>query len=97
MDFIRADEGKILLDGKEIRIKSPHDARKMNIGMVFQVLNLIPAMSVLENIALFLKDLPAVYQPTTLRKRILAFSKQYGLEVNPDDLVSQFQSANNRR
>ena len=71
-----------------VQIKTPADAREMNIGMVFQVLNLIPAMSVLENIALFLKDLPAVYNPKNLRKRIIDFSTQYGLEVNPDDIVS---------
>lgn len=87
--FYRADEGRILLEGKEVAINSPHDARTHAIGMVFQVLNLIPAMSVLENIALFMKDLPAVYQPHQLRQRILAFSRQYGLEVNPDDRVSQ--------
>lgn len=86
--FYRADEGTILVNGKETRIKSPSDAREMNIGMVFQVLNLIPAMSVLENIALFLKDLPPFYTLRELRDRILEQSKRYGLEVNPDDIVS---------
>jgi ABC-type uncharacterized transport system ATPase subunit len=86
--FYRADDGQIFFDGKEIHIKSPGDARQLNIGMVFQVLNLIPAMTVLENISLFLKDLPAVYNLSHLRKRIQTFSRQYGLEVNPDDQVS---------
>jgi ABC-type uncharacterized transport system ATPase subunit len=86
--FYKFDEGHIFFDGKEIHIKSPADARQINIGMVFQVLNLIPAMSILENIALFLKDLPAVYNPSQLRNRILTLSTQYGLEVNPDDIVS---------
>jgi general nucleoside transport system ATP-binding protein len=87
--FYKLDEGSIIFDGHPVEIKSPADARKLNIGMVFQVLNLIPAMSVLENIMLFLKDLPAVYNPAILRTRISEFSKQFGLEVNPDDLVSQ--------
>jgi ABC-type uncharacterized transport system ATPase subunit len=87
--FYSADNGKIFFSGKEVQIKSPHDARDLNIGMVFQVLNLIPAMTVLENIALFLKDLPAVYNPEIIRNRISKFSKQYGLEVNPDKLVAQ--------
>jgi len=86
--FYRADDGSIWVDGKEARIKSPADARQLNIGMVFQVLNLIPAMSVLENIALFLKDLPGVYNPAEIRKRIVEQSRKYGLEVNPDDKVS---------
>lgn len=86
--FYRMDQGSILFNGKEVQIKSPADARDLNIGMVFQVLNLIPAMSVLENIALFLKDLPMVYKQADLKNRINSFSKLYGLEVNPDTLVS---------
>lgn len=87
--FYKSDAGKIFINGKEISIKSPADARHMNIGMVFQVLNLIPAMNVLENIALFLKDLPAVYNPAQLRNRILTLSVKYGLQVNPDKIVYQ--------
>ena len=87
--FYRSDAGKILYAGNQVPIRSPFDARQINIGMVFQVLNLIPAMSVLENIALFLKGLPVVYNPSRLKNSILQYSKQYGLEVNPDDLVSQ--------
>lgn len=85
--FYRSDEGSIWVDGREVQIKSPSDARKCNIGMVFQVLNLIPAMTVLENIALFLKDLPAVYNPQKLRDQILDKSKQYGLEIKPDEFI----------
>ncbi len=87
--FYRSDEGQIFNAGKEVQIHSPFDARSLNMGMVFQVLNLIPAMSVLENIALFLKDLPSIYNPVKIRERILNFSKQYGLEVDPDSQVSQ--------
>lgn len=87
--FYRADEGDIFIDSNRIQIRSPYDARRMNIGMVFQTLNLIPAMTVLENIALFLKDLPFVYSSSKITELILSFSKQYGLEINPNDLVAQ--------
>jgi len=86
--FYKADSGTIFVNGEEARIKTPADAREMNIGMVFQVLNLIPAMSVLENIALFLKDLQPFYTLRELRNQISEQSKRYGLEVNPDDIVS---------
>ena len=86
--FYKLDEGEIYFNGNLVHISTPADARKLNIGMVFQVLNLIPAMSILENIALFLKDLPEVYNPAKLRNQILTLSSQYGLEVNPDDMVS---------
>lgn len=87
--FYRRDEGQILYQGQPVEIKTPRDALNLNIGMVFQVLNLIPAMSVLENIALFLKDLSGVFNPRKIRTRILELSHQYGLEVNPDDIIAQ--------
>lgn len=87
--FYRADSGDLTLQGKSILIHSPYDARRFQIGMVFQNLNLIPAMTVAENIALFLQDLPSVYQPRLINKKIEEFSKQYGLEVNPNAVVSQ--------
>lgn len=87
--FYRADAGEIRLRGEAIQIRTPQDARRVQMGMVFQNLNLIPAMTVAENIALFLQDLPAIYQPKKINERILQFSKQYGLEVNPQDIVSQ--------
>lgn len=86
--YYKSDEGKIFFKGKETKIKSPADAMQLHIGMVFQVLNLIPAMSVLENIALFLNELPFVYNQSNLRKQILALSAQYGLEVKPDHLIA---------
>lgn len=87
--FYRADAGEIQLNGKPILIHSPRDARAARIGMVFQDLNLIPAFSVAENIALFLPDLKAVLNPQEIDQRINEVSKQYGLEVNPRALVSQ--------
>ncbi len=86
--YYKSDEGKIFFESNETKIRSPHDALQLNIGMVFQVLNLIPAMTVLENIALFLKALAFVYNQADLKKRILLLSKQYNLEVKPDHLVS---------
>jgi simple sugar transport system ATP-binding protein len=87
--FYRADAGEIRFNNTLISIQSPRDARLARIGMVFQDLNLIPAMTVAENIALFLPDLKAVLHPQEIDRRINDVSKQYGLEVNPRALVSQ--------
>lgn len=87
--YYRADSGDILLNGRKIQISSPHDARKYNIGMVFQDFILIPALTVAENIALFLPDLPFVLDEGEVARRIEEVSKRYGLQVNPRALVWQ--------
>jgi ribose transport system ATP-binding protein len=46
------DSGQILLDGQEIEISSPNDARAHDIAIIHQELNTIPDMTVAENLAL---------------------------------------------
>ena len=87
--FFRADSGKVLLNGEQVAIRSPHDARAYRIGMVFQDFTLIPAFNVAENIALFLPDLKPVLDIDEINRRILEISARYYLQVNPQDMVSQ--------
>jgi ABC-type uncharacterized transport system ATPase subunit len=87
--FYRLDSGQIFYNGQSIKIQSPHDARALNIGMVFQDFSLIPALSVMENLALFLPRLSAVLNVKEINQRIQQVSDKYGLKVNPDALVSQ--------
>lgn len=46
------DTGKILLDGKEIEVLNPRDASSKGIAIIHQELNLIPNLTVYENIFL---------------------------------------------
>ncbi|MFN0086016.1 MAG: sugar ABC transporter ATP-binding protein [Blastocatellia bacterium] len=46
------DGGQILLDGREIEIKTPRDSRELGIGIIYQELNLVPQLSAAENIFL---------------------------------------------
>jgi ABC-type uncharacterized transport system ATPase subunit len=87
--FYRCDKGEILINGQAVSIHSPHDARTHNIGMVFQDFNLIPALSVAENIALFLPNLPAVLNINKINERIHEVSRRYDLQVNPHTMVAQ--------
>ncbi len=81
--FYRADAGEIRLRGQNVRIRSPHDARRFRIGMVFQDFILIPALTVAENIALFLPDQPFILDKSGMVGRIREVSEQYGLQVDP--------------
>jgi len=79
-----ADEGQILLDGQPVEIRSPADARAHGIGLVFQQSTLIPALTVTENIALFLPDLPPLLRHREIEAKIEDFGRRYGLVVSPD-------------
>jgi simple sugar transport system ATP-binding protein len=87
--FYRADSGQILCEGKPVVVNSPHDARRIRIGMVFQDFSLIPALSVAENLALFLPHLPVVLNIKEIDQRIREVSERYGLSVDPHAMVSQ--------
>jgi len=87
--FYRADSGKIFMDGKQVQIQTPADARSLQIGMVFQEFNLIPAFTVSENIALFLPDLKAVLRPREIDARVKEISDRYDLHMDPHVLISK--------
>lgn len=70
--FYRPDAGEIRVDGVPAVIDSPATARRLGIGMVFQEFTLIPALSVFENIALFMKNLTPILGRPALIKEIAA-------------------------
>src|ERR1700747_250690 len=55
--YYRPEGGQVVFDGKPVNLKSPLEARRLRIGMVFQNFTLIPAFTVTENVALFLPKL----------------------------------------
>ena len=80
--FTRPDAGQILVGGKAADLHSPRDARALGIGMVFQNFMLVPALSVTENIALFLTDLPPVVRRDAVEERIRRHAERFGLRVD---------------
>jgi general nucleoside transport system ATP-binding protein len=80
--YYRPDAGEISVAGRPVRIDSPEDARRLGIGMIFQNFSLIPALSVWENMALFLTDLPWTIGPGELRRRMARFAARLGLDID---------------
>ena len=71
--FQRAEEGSILLDGREQEIANPIVARSLGIGMVYQHFTLAPGMTVAENLLLAGGTLPAVIDWSAKRAELKAF------------------------
>jgi general nucleoside transport system ATP-binding protein len=68
--YYRPDSGEIRVRGQPVRVSTPAEARALGIGMVFQDFTLVSAMSVFENIALFMVGLPFVLSRRALGNRI---------------------------
>ena len=83
------DEGEILVNGQVVHIKNPNDAIAAGIGMVHQHFQLVPILSVTDNIMLGNESLSVggFLNRRAARQRIVDISKQYGLEVDPDALI----------
>ncbi len=71
--FQRAEEGSILLDGREHDIANPVIARGLGIGMVYQHFTLAPGMTVAENLLLAGGKTPAWIDWRTQRAELHAF------------------------
>ena len=79
-----ADEGRLKLDGRPVRILDPLEAGRRGIGMVHQHYSLVDALTVWENVAL---GEQGRIDPAATRRRIAEISEKYGLEVDPDAWV----------
>ncbi len=93
----RPDEGRILLRGREVRIRSPRDAIKLGIGMVHQHFRLVPTLTVAENIALALEEAGFLFPARKVEARIAEVAEQYGLKVDPGARVWQLSAGEKQR
>ncbi len=82
------DEGASLVNGQQVHIHDPTDAIAQGIGMVHQHFQLVPVLTVTENVMLGNEATRGPFlNRRAAKQRILEISKQYGLEVDPDALV----------
>ena len=89
--FHRPTSGEILINGQAVVIDSPQAGRKLGIGMVFQNFMLVPAMTVVENIALFLPEVGMVLKGEAIAARIRSVGERYGLTVDPHAYVADLE------
>ncbi len=91
-------EGKIFLEGKEVRIESPSQAVKLGIGMVHQHFMLVEAMTVFDNIILGDKHAKGLFvDRAARRKEIEELSARYGLDVQLDKSITEISVGEQQR
>ena len=73
------DEGELFLNKKILKLNSPIDAKKNDIGMVFQHFNLFETLSVFENLIIDSDE-----AGDNLREKIQLIMKKYNFSINLD-------------
>jgi ABC-type sugar transport system ATPase subunit len=79
------DAGELLLAGQPVRFTSPRQARDHGIAMIFQELNLVPGLTVAENIFLGREPLRrcGLIDYAALNRRAAAWLQRLDLDIPP--------------
>lgn len=85
--------GEILLDGNEIKPRSPLEANELGIGMVFQELNLCDNLSVVDNIFLARETTrkDGLISRRVQKERASELLAKLEQKIDPDELVSNLR------
>ena len=86
-------EGRILLNGQEIRFANPKEAQGKGISIIHQELNLIPDLSITENIFLGreITDRWGLLNKKAMREQTVALLQRLKLNVAPDTRIRELK------
>ncbi|MEZ4539945.1 MAG: ABC transporter ATP-binding protein [Chloroflexota bacterium] len=79
------DAGEIRIKGEHVILQNPGDAIARGVGMVHQHFQLVPVMTVAENVILGseITKLGGYIDKREANRRVRELSEQYGLEIDP--------------
>ena len=97
MGYYSADEGEILLNGRQVTIDHPRQAHELGLGMVYQHFTLVPNMTVLENFVLSRGDLPTVIDWGSERKILKDFFSTTPFAVPLDTAVADLAAGQKQK
>jgi rhamnose transport system ATP-binding protein len=82
----RPDSGRLLLDGKELRLANPADAREAGIAVIYQEPTLFPDLPVAENIFMGRQPLSAGRRIDTgeMRRQVGMLMERLGVPLDPN-------------
>jgi general nucleoside transport system ATP-binding protein len=97
MGFYAADKGQVMLDGKEVAIRSPRDARTHGIGMVYQHFTLVPCLTAAENLVISRADAPGIVDWGKEKKALETFMERMPFHVPLNAQVSSLSAGEKQK
>ncbi|SEP77156.1 simple sugar transport system ATP-binding protein [Loktanella sp. DSM 29012] len=92
--LVKPDSGTMDMRGAPFAPTDPAAARKAGVGMVFQHFSLFDALTVAENIVLGMDNPPS---PRAIAAEVRRVSDQYGLPLDPDQIVGDLSAGERQR
>jgi simple sugar transport system ATP-binding protein len=89
------NSGEVLVNGKHIA--NPAEARNSGLGMVFQHFNLVPSMTVAENLLLARQDLPALINWREQRAQLGRFLEKAPFSIDLDSQVAHLAAGQKQK
>jgi len=91
----RPDEGRILIEGREVRLADPSEAQKHGISIIYQEFSLVPHLSACENIFLGRERRTpwGLLDRSAMRREARALLQRLGVDLDASRLVSQLSIA----
>ncbi len=97
MGYYAADDGEILLNGRQVTIDHPRQAHELGLGMVYQHFTLVPNMTVLENFVLSREHVPAIIDWASERRRLNDFFSTTPFTVPLDTPVADLAAGQKQK
>src|SRR5262249_2542486 len=97
MGYYAADQGEILLNGRQVTIGHPREAHTLGLGMVYQHFTLVPNMTVLENFVLSREHLPAVIDWAVERQHLKDYFSTTPFSVPLDTPVADLAAGQKQK
>lgn len=91
---LRRDGGEIRLNGRPAAFSDPREAQAAGIGAIYQELNLIPLLSVAENICLGAEPMRfGMIHRGEMRRRARTILSRFGLDIDVDRPLGSYPAA----
>jgi ribose transport system ATP-binding protein len=90
---LQPDAGQLFIDGQRVRFASPREAQERGISMIFQELNLVPNLTVAENIFIGrepVNRLGLIDYPL-MNRRAAALLEELDLPISPTTIVGRLR------